>query len=121
MSTDPTLFSPASRQQASAESGSNGTQRTEVDSNGSRKYRRINVWLFRIRALLFVTLCATFGVLLTIVPWTPKWMDNALLVSFPDLRNIVASGFVRGTVSGLGILNLWVGFWEAIHYHEPNS
>lgn len=82
--------------------------------------RPANIWLRRIRALLFVTLCATFGVLLLILPWTPKWTDNPLLLSFPQLRAIVASGFVRGLSTGLGVLDLWLGFWEAIHYHESD-
>jgi hypothetical protein len=75
-------------------------------------------WLQRTRALLFVTVCATFGVLLIILPWTAKWTDNPLLLTYPGLRDIVSSGFVRGFASGLGILDLWLGFWEAIHYHE---
>ena len=82
---------------------------------------RGQVWLRRIRALLFVTVCATFGVLLVILPWTPRWTDNPLLLASPVLRSFVASGFVRGLASGLGMLDLWLGFWEAIHYHEnPN-
>jgi hypothetical protein len=121
VNADPRTISPASAQQPPADPGSNGTHRASADSKDSRSTRRWHVWLFRIRALLFVTLCATFGVLLTIVPWTPKWTDNPLLLNFPDLRNIVSSGFVRGAISGLGILNLWVGFWEAIHYHEPSG
>lgn len=89
--------------------------------SASSSDRLLQVWLFRARALLFVTLCATFGVLLLILPWTPTWTDNALLLSFPDLRDVVASGFARGFASGLGILDLWLGFWEAIHYHEVPS
>jgi hypothetical protein len=82
---------------------------------------RGQVWLLRVRALLFVTVCATFGVLLVILPWTPHWTDNPLLLASPGLRVFVANGFVRGLTSGLGMLNLWLGFWEAIHYHEnPN-
>lgn len=76
------------------------------------------IWLGRIRALLLVTLCATFGVLLIILPWTPHWTDNPLLLGSPGLREIVSHGFTRGLASGLGLLNLWLGFWEAIHYHE---
>ncbi len=80
------------------------------------------IWLLRLRALLFVTLCATFGVLLLILPWTPRWTDNPLLLSSSALRDIVSSGFVRGIASGLGLLNLWLGFREAILYHEhPKS
>jgi hypothetical protein len=77
-----------------------------------------HVWLWRLRALLFVTVCATFGVLLLILPWTNRWTDNPLLLTSPVLRQIVSSGFVRGLSSGLGVLDLWLGFWEAIHYHE---
>lgn len=97
------------------------TNRPPEASQGRAVLRNWGVWLLRIRALLFVTLCATFGVLLLILPWTPKWTDNSLLLSFPDLRNIVSSGFVRGAASGLGILDLWLGFWEAIHYHEASG
>ena len=80
------------------------------------------IWLWRLRALLFVTLCATFGVLLLILPWTPKWTDNPLLLASPGLREFVSSGFVRGFSSGLGLLDLWLGFREAILYHEnPKS
>jgi hypothetical protein len=76
------------------------------------------IWLWRLRALLLVTVYATFGVLLVILPWTPKWTDNPLLLSSPELRTVVTNGFVRGLASGLGLLDLWLGFWEAIHYHE---
>ena len=80
------------------------------------------IWLLRVRALLFVTLCATFGVLLLILPWTPRWTDNPLLLASPALRDVISSGFVRGLASGLGLLNLWLGFREAIFYHEnPKS
>ena len=79
------------------------------------------IWLWRVRALLFVTVCATFGVLLLILPWTPKWTDNPLLLGSPGLRQFVSSGFFRGLSSGLGVLDLWLGFWEAVHYHESPS
>jgi hypothetical protein len=39
----------------------------------------------------------------------------------PELRTFVANGFVRGLCSGLGVLDLWLGFWEAIYYHEKSS
>ena len=72
----------------------------------------------RIGVLLFVFLCATLGVMLMIVPWRPEWSDNPLLVPFPALRDVVGSGFARGVVTGLGLLNVWIGFWEALRYRE---
>jgi hypothetical protein len=110
----PVSFSEESRQPAENGSGDKRRQSGRVVS-------RTNIWLLRIRALLFVTLCATFGVLLIILPWTSKWTDNPVLLSMPDLRPIISNGFFRGLCSGLGVLDLWLGFWEAIYYHEKPS
>ena len=120
MNADQKTISPAaSDQDHRVEPSSNGTSPAPAKTNGNRGVSPAwHIWLIRIRALLFVTLCATFGVLLLILPWTPKWTDNPLLLSFPSLRDIVSSGFVRGVASGLGLMDLWLGFWEAIHYHE---
>jgi hypothetical protein len=76
------------------------------------------LWLRRIGVLLFVFLCATLGVMLMILPWRPEWSDNPLLLSLPTLRAVVGSGFARGLATGLGVLNVWIGFWEAIQYRE---
>jgi hypothetical protein len=76
------------------------------------------LWLRRIGVLLFVFLCATLGVMLMILPWRPEWSDNPLLLPYPTLRAVVASGFARGLSTGLGVLNVWIGFWEAIQYRE---
>jgi len=76
------------------------------------------LWLRRIGVLLFVFLCATLGVMLIILPWRPEWSDNPLLLPYPTVRAVVASGFARGVATGLGVLNVWIGFWEAIQYQE---
>jgi uncharacterized membrane protein YccC len=76
------------------------------------------IWARRIGVLLFVFLCATIGVMLMILPWRPDWSDNPLLMSYPTLRAVVGSGFVRGLATGLGVINVWIGFWEAIQYQE---
>ena len=84
---------------------------------GSR-YVGVELWLHRITVLTFGLVCAVVGVLLVILPWRPEWTDNHLLMASPGLRALVANGFVRGVCSGLGILDIWIGFSEAIHYHE---
>ncbi|MGD0414308.1 MAG: hypothetical protein ABSA80_03040 [Terriglobales bacterium] len=90
-----------------------------VPVSGSRPSPSVaRVWLRRIGVLLFVFLCATVGVMLMILPWRPEWSDNPLLLPYPTLRAIVASGFARGVSTGLGVLNVWIGFWEAIQYQE---
>jgi len=76
------------------------------------------LWLHRTSVFLFVLISAVAGVLLVILPWTPEWTDNYLLLSFPWLRTFISTGFFRGLCSGLGLLDIWIGFWEALHYHE---
>jgi hypothetical protein len=78
----------------------------------------LQLWLHRTSVFLFVLISAVAGVLLVILPWTPEWTDNYLLLSFPWLRTFVSTGFFRGLCSGLGLLDIWIGFWEALHYHE---
>lgn len=78
----------------------------------------VRLWLRRVGVLLFVFLCATLGVMLMILPWRPEWSDNPLLLPYPSFRSIVSSGFARGVSTGLGVLNVWIGFWEAIQYRE---
>lgn len=76
------------------------------------------LWLRRVGVLFFVFLCATLGVMMMILPWRPEWTDNHLLVAYPTLMTIFSSGFTRGVCTGLGVLNVWIGFWEAIQYRE---
>ena len=78
----------------------------------------IQLWMHRISVFLFVLISAVAGVLLIILPWTPEWTDNYLLLSYPSLRDIISNGFFRGFCTGLGLLDIWISFWEALHYHE---
>jgi len=80
----------------------------------------LQLWMHRISVFLFVLISAVAGVLLIMLPWTPEWTDNYLLLQFPNLRTVVSSGFFRGICSGLGLLDIWIGFWEALHYHEQH-
>jgi hypothetical protein len=85
---------------------------------GGTRYVGVELWLHRITVLMFGLVCAIVGVLLVILPWRPEWTDNHLLLAYPGLRTFVSNGFVRGVCSGLGILDIWIGFSEALHYHE---
>src|SRR5579862_7812863 len=73
-------------------------------------YSRAQLWMHRILVLLFVFLCAVVGVLLVILPWHPEWTDNRLLLAYPSLRSVVSNDFFRGVCSGLGMLDIWIGF-----------
>ena len=61
---------------------------------------------------LYVLYCFEVGVFLLIFPWSNVWDQNSLLSYYPDLKIVVLNNFFRGAVSGLGLANLLLGFWE---------
>jgi hypothetical protein len=105
-------------QAAPAPSETSTTLLAAAASQAVPEHSGIQLWLHRTSVFLFVLISAVAGVLLVILPWTPEWTDNYLLLSFPWLRTFVSTGFFRGLCSGLGLLDIWIGFWEALHYHE---
>ncbi|MBI3476795.1 MAG: hypothetical protein HY010_13770 [Acidobacteria bacterium] len=91
---------------------------TARDSASRPQPSALHIWLRRVGVLFFVFLCATIGVMMMILPWRTEWAENHLLMRYPTLLTIFASGFTRGVCTGLGVLNVWIGFWEAIQYRE---
>ncbi len=80
-----------------------------------------SLWMHRLTVLMFVCVCAGFGVLLVMLPWTTAWTDNRLFLIYPTLREFAANNFVRGMFSGLGVLDIWIGFSEALQYREDQG
>ena len=83
----------------------------------------------RLTVVFFILLCFLLGMSLTLFPWLDlngmvDWGDNYLLAfvsekaGLPILKSAVSSNWVRGAVSGLGILNLFIAFWELTHFKE---
>ena len=66
--------------------------------------------------LSYILYCFYIGILLVFLPWSPLWDANQLVVQYPALRNIVLAGPMRGVVSGLGILLLFMGSIDAWHF-----
>ena len=51
------------------------------------------------------------GLLLVVMPWWPAfWEHNYFALAWPPLRTLLSNNFVRGAVSGLGVVNLFAGF-----------
>jgi len=60
-----------------------------------------------LRAIVIV-LCFELGALLLYLPWSPFWERNYFLAHFPVLLPIALHPSVRGLVSGLGVLDIFV-------------
>jgi hypothetical protein len=61
------------------------------------------------------------GMILVIVPWTRAWSDNGLILNYPHIREFLSIDFIRGGVTGIGLLDIWAGVWRAVHYKDPVS
>ena len=63
---------------------------------------------------VFLSVLSTFlvGLILAIAPWTSLWDANYLLNPYPLLRAVLLSAFTRGTVSGLGLVNILLALHE---------
>ena len=81
----------------------------------------------RLTVIFFVILCFLLGFYLILAPWDTlfgPWADNYLLAfvstkaGLPSLQKAVASTWFRGAVTGLGVLNLLIAFWEIAHFSQ---
>jgi len=49
--------------------------------------------------------------MLIVLPWWPLfWEHNYFVLAWPALRTFLTNNYVRGAVSGLGVVNLAAGF-----------
>jgi hypothetical protein len=81
--------------------------------------QRIPRWLERAELFLRVILRMYIGLAVCYAPWSHLfWDQNPLFVQFPTLSIYAANGAIRGIVSGLGLLNLWIAFRDAIRQRD---
>ncbi len=83
------------------------------------KQHRTPVWLRRVDLFLRVIVRLYLGLLVVALPWTHLWDENHLFSLVPQIAWFAANGVVRGIVSGLGLLNIWIAVSDAIEYREP--
>jgi len=84
----------------------------------------------RLSVLFYIILCLEIGIVLTVLPWVPHgswglsdWGNNYFLLLAArktgyGLQRLVSSGWVRGSVTGLGLLNIVMGVWELFHFRK---
>jgi len=84
----------------------------------------------KLSVIFYIILCLEIGIVLTVLPWVPHgwlglsdWGNNYFLLLAAHkagygVQRFIASGWVRGAVSGLGIVNLTMGIWELVHFRQ---
>ena len=64
----------------------------------------------RVLRALTVVLLFEMGALLLYLPWSSFWEQNYFLSHFPWIMPFVLHPSLRGMVSGLGVLDIFVAF-----------
>src|SRR6185436_7918360 len=85
----------------------------------------------KLSVIFYIILCLEIGLVLTLLPWIPQgtlglsdWGNNYFLLyaarktGMHTLQVVVASGWIRGAVTGIGLLNIGIAFWEIFHFKQ---
>lgn len=64
--------------------------------------------------LVFVLFLLEMGFVLIVIPWLAFWDRNYFAQLVPPLHALITNNFVRGAVSGLGVINVVVGLGELV-------
>ncbi|MBI3484459.1 MAG: hypothetical protein HY012_04830 [Acidobacteria bacterium] len=62
----------------------------------------------RLLRVLLVLLCFELGVILVLIPWSAFWERNFFLDRYPQLIPVLLNSYLRGAISGLGLLDIWI-------------
>ena len=106
-------------------------QRTKLKEQSSKNKDQspLRKMSAKLSVIFYIILCLEIGIVLTLVPWWPQgmlglsdWGNNYFLLyaaqktGLHSLQTVVASGWVRGAVSGVGLLNVGIAFWEIFNF-----
>lgn len=73
-------------------------------------------WFQRVMSVLFIIFCLELGLFLLVYPWTDGWSQNyfawAMRGDVRQWHTFWNNSYVRGAVSGIGAVNLWIAIAE---------
>jgi hypothetical protein len=67
-----------------------------------------------VTQLLLVAFFLEVGFALIVVPWSAFWDRNYFAQALPAVHALITNNFVRGAVSGVGVVNVAIGVSELI-------
>jgi formate hydrogenlyase subunit 3/multisubunit Na+/H+ antiporter MnhD subunit len=67
-----------------------------------------------IRRLVYVAFFLEVGLLLILLPWSGFWEHNYFAAMWPPLQSFLTNNYLRGAVTGLGVVNLFAGFADLL-------
>jgi hypothetical protein len=67
----------------------------------------------RIQTVVFIIFCLEMGLVLVLFPWSHLWDRNYFFSLVPQWAVVFSSSYLRGAVSGVGLINVWIALSEA--------
>ena len=101
MAEQPQLFPSKS-----PETPRSGAPATTPPHAAAAPRRQASNTLVRIETMIRILVRLYLGVIVLVLPWLSFWTQNNLFTYSPILTWLAGNGFVRGLVSGLGLLNI---------------
>ena len=68
--------------------------------------------------VVYLLFCVEVGMVLLLLPWTLLWDNNFFFSLQPQHSEFWLSNHLRGAVSGVGLVNLWMGVDEALEIFQ---
>jgi hypothetical protein len=80
----------------------------------------------KITVIVYILICFEVGILLLILPWYPSafWDENFFLYYLTNkldatwIPTLLTSGFAKGIVTGIGVLNILAGLLDTLKFRE---
>jgi len=79
----------------------------------------------KITVIVYILICFEVGILLLILPWySAFWDENFFLYYITGKLNsgwlhwLLTSGYVKGAVTGIGVLNILAGLLDVFKFRE---
>ena len=69
-------------------------------------------WYHKLSALIFMVFAMELGIFLLVFPWSALWDRNFFASLGPLWLRYWDNAYLRGAVSGLGLLNIYIALAE---------
>jgi hypothetical protein len=69
-------------------------------------------WYHKFSSIVLIIFCIEVGMFLLLFPWTEYWERNFFSSWVPEWHRFWDNSYVRGAVSGLGVINLYISLVE---------
>ncbi len=69
-------------------------------------------WYHVALSLVFIVFCLEVGLFLVVFPWSDYWERSFFFSMSPGLRVYWDNAYLRGAVTGLGLVNVYISMAE---------